>query len=257
MTIKSIKKAIDVLDCFSIDKDVLGVADISRMTGITPSTVSRILSTLRRKHCVEIDPKSGRYCLGTKVYGWAQIVHSRLKLSEVALPAMGELRDACGEEVALYIREGISRICIAKVDSTYNVAKKTTIGVPLPFHCGAAGKVLLAYQPVAIRKRLISMPLEQYTPFTITDPTVLEEELEKIRDEGVAYSTSEREVGAYSIVAPVRNGFSEVVASLSISGPQFRLSEEKVAVYKKLVQDAAEKISVNLGFRWPRKEERK
>lgn len=253
MTIKVIEKAIYILDCFSVDKPVLGVVEISQTTGINPSTVSRILTTLANKQCVEKDPETGRYRLGNRIYRWGQIVHSQLNLSEVALPIMEELRDICGEEIALYILQDNTRMCIAKVESTYSVAKKTITGIPLPLHCGAAGKVLLAYQPAATRKRLLSKPLAQYTPFTITDPATLEQDLERIRNEGVAYSLSEREVGAYSIVAPVRDEFGEVVASLSISGPQFRLSEEKVAVYKKLVQDAANRISANLGFKLERR----
>jgi len=64
--------------------------------------------------------------------------------------------------------------------------------------------------------------------------------LHKICADGCAYSISEREVGAYSIVAPVRDGFGQVVASLAISGPQFRLSEERIEIYKKMVKNTAE-----------------
>lgn len=247
MTIRAVEKAIDILDCFCPEKPSLGVQEISALTGLTPSTVSRILSTLRNKGCVEKDPSTGRYRLGTKIYRWGLTVHNQLNLAEVALPTMEEVRDACGEEVALYVLQGDSRFCVAKVESTYSVAKTSPTGVALPLHCGAAGKVLLAYLPAAVRKRLLERPLQKYTPFTITDPVLLERDLAKIREQGYAYSLSEREVGAYSIVAPVRNGFGQVVASLAISGPQFRLSDEKVEVYKKLVVDAAQRISHNLG----------
>ncbi|HHY92054.1 MAG TPA: IclR family transcriptional regulator [Firmicutes bacterium] len=248
MIIKAVEKAIDILDCFSSERPFLSVQEISELTGLTPSTASRILSTLRKKNCVDKDGASGRYHLGARVYRWGQIVANQFNLSQVALPAMEKLRDACGEEVALYVLQGDARFCVAKVESKFSVAKTSVTGVALPLHCGAAGKVLLAYLPVPMRKRLLEKPLEKYTPFTITDPEQLERNLEEIRREGCAYSVSEREVGAYSIVAPVRDALGQVVASLAISGPQFRLSDEKVEIFKKMVKDTAQEISHNLGF---------
>lgn len=248
LIIKAVEKAIDILDCFSAEKPLLSVQEVSELTGLTPSTASRILATLRKKNCVEKDGLSGRYHLGARVYRWGQMAVSQLNLNQAALPVMEELRDACGEEVALYVLQGDARFCVAKVESKFSVAKTSVTGVALPLHCGAAGKVLLAYLPESLRKRLLEKPLEKYTPFTITDPELLERNLAEIRHEGCAYSVSEREVGAYSIVAPVRDALGQVVASLAISGPQFRLSEEKVEVYKKLVKDAARAISRNLGY---------
>jgi IclR family KDG regulon transcriptional repressor len=207
------------------------------------------LSTLRSKGCVEKDAATGRYRLGTKVYCWGQIVHEQLNLPEVALQVMEQLRDACGEEVALYVLQGDARFCIAKVESRYSVAKTSVTGVALPLHCGAAGKVLLAYLPPSARERLLKKPLERFTPFTVTDPDQLEHDLAQICADGCAYSISEREVGAYSIVAPVRDGFGQVVASLAISGPQFRLSEERIEIYKKMVKNTARDISKGLGYR--------
>lgn len=248
VTIRAVGKAIDILDCFSLDKPMLNVKEVSQLTGLTPSTTSRILATLREKNCVEKDSLSGRYYLGVKCYRWGQIANRQFVLGQTALPIMEELRDACGEEITLHVIRGDARFCVAKVESKFGVAKTSVTGVALPLHCGAAGKVLLAYLPDSLCEQLLKKPLTKYTAFTITDPALLKRNLEEIRREGFAYSVSEREMGAYSIVAPVKDSLGEVVASLAISGPQFRLSEEKLEVYKKMVKDAARKISSCLGY---------
>ncbi|MGE5583733.1 MAG: IclR family transcriptional regulator [Bacillota bacterium] len=248
-TIKSVEKVIDILDCFRADKPVLGVNEISQMTGFTKSTVSRLLATMENKGCLERTGDNGRYRLGVKFYIWGNIVQQQQTgLTAVARPVMEKLRDECGEEVSLYVMENESRICLLKVESKYGVAKVSTTGVSLPLHCGASGRVLLAYLPEAERERLIRKePLKQFTPFTIIDPDQLSKNLEQVRKQGYAISTNEREIGAYSVVAPVRDGSNEVIASLAISGPSFRLSEEQLQKNLQLVLEAAKNISVKLG----------
>ncbi len=76
----------------------------------------------------------------------------------------------------------------------------TSVGKILPLHCGAAGKVLLAYLSDKERKRILyGKPLAKFTPSTITDPALLEADLEQIRLDGYAVSVGEREEGAYSV----------------------------------------------------------
>ncbi|MCX5821973.1 MAG: IclR family transcriptional regulator [Deltaproteobacteria bacterium] len=140
------------------------------------------------------------------------------------------------------------RICLEAVKSRHGLARVTAVGKILPLHCGAAGKVLLAYLSDKERKKnLHGKPLSKFTPITITDPALLEADLERIRRDGYAVSVGEREDGTYSVVAPVMGGKGEIVASLSISGPIFRLSEEQKAANIQAVLKASREISALLG----------
>ena len=108
--------------------------------------------------------------------------------------------------------------------------------------------MLLAYLSDKERKKILhGKPLAKFTPSTITDPALLEADLERIRRDGYAVSVGEREEGAYSVVAPVMNGKGEIFASLSISGPVFRLSEEQKAANIQAVLNASREISALLG----------
>lgn len=246
--IKSVEKAVDILSCFTIETPVLTVGEITRMTSLNQSTVSRLLATLALKKCVEQTGPAGQYCLGVKFYQWGSVLRQKANLADFARPVMERLRDVCGEEVSLYALIEGTRICLESVKSRHGLAKVTAVGKILPLHCGAAGKVLLAYLPDKERKKILYWkPLEKFTPSTITDPVLLEADLERIRQNGYAVSVGEREEGAYSVVTPVMDEKGEIVASLSISGPIFRLSEEQKAANIEAVLKAAREITALLG----------
>jgi len=122
------------------------------------------------------------------------------------------------------------------------------VGKILPLHCGASGKVLLAYMPEKERRKIIcGKPLEKFTPKTITDPDELEADLEQIRRQGYAVSFEEREAGNYSVVVPILGNGGKILASLSICGPIFRFSDEQLEKNKAAALDAAREISLALG----------
>jgi DNA-binding IclR family transcriptional regulator len=246
--IKSVEKAIDILSCFTVETPTLTVTEISFLTGFNQSTVSRILATLEKKKCMERETPGGKYRLGIKFHQWKSIISQETNLADLARPAMERLRDLCGEEVSLYAPGEGNRICIEAVKSRHGMAKVTQVGKTFPLHCGASGKVLLAYLPEKVRRGIIfGKPLEKFTANTITDPEELEADLEKIRHDGYAVSLEEREPGTYSLVAPVLAKKGKIVASLTISGPIFRLSDEQKKKNIQAALDAAAEISLVLG----------
>ena len=245
--IKSIEKTVDILSCFTLENPILRVGEISRLTGLNQSTVSRILSTLAKKQCIEKVAPSGKYRLGIKFHQWTAVLRHKTNLPDLARPMMEKLRDLCGEEVALYGLDENQRICLEAVKSHFDLAKVTPVGKILPLHCGAAGKVLLAYLSASEREKIVrDNDLKKFTPKTIINPEELEMHLAKIRLDGYAVSQGEREEGAYSIVAPIFDPNEKITASLSISGPLFRLSETTLKKNIEAVQDAAGEISALL-----------
>ena len=100
---KSVDKAIAVLNCLSLERPILGVGDISGLTGYTKSTVSRLLTTLQRHGCVERAGGHGKYQLGYRINLWANKGVRQHNLVNIARSVMEKLRDKCGEEIALYV----------------------------------------------------------------------------------------------------------------------------------------------------------
>jgi len=106
----------------------MGVGEISQITGYTKSTVSRLLSTFEKHGCVERAGGPGKYRLGYRVYLWGVISCRQNNLIAIAKPVMEQLRDKCGEEVALYVVEGQRRLCVERVASVHEIAKVAPVG---------------------------------------------------------------------------------------------------------------------------------
>jgi DNA-binding IclR family transcriptional regulator len=170
-------------------------------------------------------------------------------LINIARPAMEELRDKGGEEIALYVVEGDRRVCVARVQSLHEIAKVGPVGTYYPLHAGASGKVLLAYLPEDQRNAIIKGRLEKYTSLTITDCKKLEKDLMAIRDKGYAVSRGEREPDAFSVTAPIWDASGKAVASISISGPNFRLTDKQLKKNIQEILTASKEISYRLGYK--------
>ena len=250
MKINSVDKAITILNCFSAKMPILGVGEICKMTGLTASTASRILSTLESRGVVEKSEGYGRYQLGYQTYLYGLLSQKGNNLVNFARPTMEQLRDQCGEEVSLYVLLNNVRTRIERVPSKRAIAMVGELGERLPLHAGASGQVLLAFLPADERQALLSgPPLKRFTKNTITDFDELEKRFAKIRNDGYIVSREEREPEAYSVVAPIRNMSGQVTASLSIAGPVYRLTDEQLTLNINGVIKAAAEISRKMGFR--------
>jgi DNA-binding IclR family transcriptional regulator len=121
------------------------------------------------------------------------------------------------------------------------------VGQHIPLHATSNGKVLLSgLSSDEVDARLPRLP--SYTTDTVTSRARLRRELAEVRDQGYAVAVDELEVGLTAIAAPIRNAHGDVIASLSVSGPTFRLGESRVKELVSGVQDAADEVSRRLGY---------
>jgi len=121
------------------------------------------------------------------------------------------------------------------------------VGQHIPLHATSNGKVLLSgLSADEVEKRLPRLP--SYTGETVTSRAKLRRELGEVREQGWAVAVDELEVGLTAIAAPIRNAHGDVIASLSVSGPTFRLGESRVKELVPVVQDAADEVSRRLGY---------
>ncbi|MDQ6687419.1 MAG: IclR family transcriptional regulator C-terminal domain-containing protein, partial [Actinomycetota bacterium] len=117
----------------------------------------------------------------------------------------------------------------------------------IPLHATSNGKVLLSGLPTE-RLGEVLHGLPAYTELTITKRSALRRELESVRQQGYAVAVDELEIGLTAVAAPIHNAHGDVIASLSVSGPTFRLNAAKLEqVVPQLCESAAE-ISHRLGW---------
>jgi IclR family transcriptional regulator, KDG regulon repressor len=249
--VRSLVKALAILDCLSADRPELGVSEIARQLGMPTSTVGRLLVTLHSAGVLSQDPATQRYRLGSKVLSWAAVYMNGLDVREKARPMLEELHGLTQETVNFYVLDGLERICIDRIESPQRLRVIVQIGERMPLYAGSAGKAILAYAPPAVLEQILERPLERMTDNTITDPAKLHEELRSIRNHGYATSYSERFTDVLGLAAPVFDAGGDVLASLNVAGPLVRFADAQVAKYAPEVMRLAHEVSQSLGYVGP------
>lgn len=188
--------------------------------GLAKSTTSRLLQALERRRLVQRD-RAGAFRPGALFSLYAARPSALHDLAELARPAMEHLGDLCRETVNLAVPRGTQLVQIAQVDSRYLVGATNWVGVDVPAHCTALGKVLYAYSALPLPLG----NLERRTPHSPVDRAQLDHALVEVRRRGWAVSLDELEVGLGAVGAPVRAVDGSVVAAISVSGPTTRIND--------------------------------
>jgi len=223
-------RIIDILYCLRSESAGLGVTDIASKVGLPKSTTHRLLQALENRWLVAQDQESQRYTLGMGLVALSTAVLQEKNL--LLAPSQGpmeKLRNISGETVSLHIVSGLERVCIRQVESPHPVRYTSEIGKPMPLYAGASGKLLLAFMPEKVIDRVIERTrLAPLTPCTITDSTVLREQLKSIRRLGYSVSFEETSPLGAAVAAPVRDERDLVIACVTIYGPRMRMGEERI-----------------------------
>lgn len=234
LTVRAVERALDVLLCFT-EKQELGLTEISAMAGLHKSTVHRLLASLESKGFIVRDSKTEKYRLGIRIWELAASLDQSDNPAILLLPEMEKLRDAIGETVTLYIRDGMERVRIQAVQSKQAIRRVAEIGARLPLYVGASSKVLLAFAGEEVRRSVMNDPR---WPSSV-DRTSYLQQLEEIREKGYATSSEEREPGAAAVASPIIDRSGELAAALSVSGPSNRLTLELMREIAPQVMEAA------------------
>jgi len=246
--VRSLVKALAILDCFSADRPELGVSEIARQLGIPTSTVGRLLFTLLSEDVLTQNPTTQCYRIAPRVLAWGAVYMHGLDMLAKARPMLEELHRLTQETVNLYVLDGLERVCVDCIESPQRVRVIVHVGERMPLYAGSAGKAILAFASSALLQRILQLPLQRMTDNTITDPQKLHEELRSIRNRGYAVSHAERFADARGLAAPVFDATGSVVASLNVAGPLVRFGDHEVAKYAPKVIQLANEVSRSLGY---------
>jgi len=250
--IQTLDRMVAILDCFSLDKPVLGVREVARQTTLSPSTVGRIMAYMKDMGILNQDPETHLYMMGSKVLAWAGIYMVTSDVRTIALPVMVRLQEQTRETISLYILEGSERVCVERLESPETVRIVARVGRRIPLYAGSAGKVFLAFMPENRREIILKdIDLNPMTERTITDVDVLRANLGQIRKKGYAVSRGEWIIDASGTAAPIFDQRGQITAAISISGPGQRFTDEKINEMADLLVEEAAQISFALGY-YPR-----
>ena len=245
-SVQVIERIFQLIDVLASREEAMSLKEISEKTGLHPSTTHRILNDLTVGRYVE-RPETGSYRLGMRLLELGNLVKARLSVRDAALVPMRELHKLIQQPVNLSMRQGDEIVYVERAYSERSGMQVVrAIGGRAPLHLTSVGKLFLAMDdPQRVRAYATRTGLSGQTRNSITQLAILERELSKARQYGIARDNEELELGVRCMAAGIYDNQSELVAGLSISAPADRLDEG----WLPKLEATANEISMALGHK--------
>lgn len=238
--VRAVDRALDILLAFEGAPGAFSAAELLGRVALSRPTLYRLLRSLEHKGFVIAEGDPQRFRLGPAVARLGHAWTSNLALADVAEPAMRRVWEATGETVALFVPEGLMRVCVAEVPSQHALSYRRGVGYRERLVLGASGRCILAQFHEAVA-------LATYTEGLTLDLPAYRRELVRIRQRGYAVSRDELIQGAVAVAAPIFDHTGRVAGSLGAFGPSVRLPDPLVEQFGSLLMREAAVISAALG----------
>jgi len=249
LEIKSVTKAIRLLDTLGEGVGSYGVSELARMVDMDKSSVSRMLRTLEQAGYVEQDSVTQRYSLGLSLGVLGYKALRRMDLRGASRPILEKLTEITNECAHMAIMADNRAFYVDQVAPGRGIGMDVPVGTLAPLYCTALGKALLAFQPEDIREDIMKkIVFEPYTRRTISSIDALRDMLAKVRAQGVAFDDEEFSVGVRCIAAPVFRFDGLVCAAIGVSGPSPRVTDMRLSEWEPLHIQLSRELSMRLGW---------
>ncbi len=246
-TIAAISRAFALLDLLGKNQSC-GVTELAMMTGMNKTMVFRQLHTLQELGLVQ-QQADERYKLTMKLFEMGARALGSLDIVSIAGEHMKQLAELTGETVHLAMMDDASIVYLHKIPARHGLQLVSRIGLRVPVHCTAIGKIIAAHLPGNDGMNLPGAePFQRFTDNTICTHQHWQEELVHVRKQGYAVDNEEHELGVRCFAAPVFNHLKQPVAGVSVSFPIIRIDEGKLPVVLDKLQSVAAGVSAELGF---------
>lgn len=246
--VKPVYKALQVLQCLGNEGRKMTLTEICHLVRLPKTTVFRYLYTLRECGFVAYDPDTDFYWLGLRVFELAQSVDEQLRIREIALPYMRQIRDQFDETVNLGLLDGHEVAYIEMIESRRTLRMQAKLGSRDPVYSTALGKAMLAFIPEDQWPDHLPTKLLPRTPATFTTYDALRQDLIQTKERGFSLDREENEEGAHCIGAPIFNHLARVTAAISVAAPASRMADSTNQQIAAALVEAATAISRHLGY---------
>lgn len=245
-TLQSLETTLELIDYLRAQNGV-GVSQIEDELGIPKSTAHVHLHTLEQNGYLV--NKNGEYYVGLRFLELGESARNRQQIYELGRSEVEKLANESSELASMMIEEHGKGVYIHRSRGDQAILADTQAGQKVDLHCRAAGKAILAHLPEERVIDIIDMhELPQKTEKTINTRSELFQELDTIREQGVAFDDGEQLNGLRCVAAPViANG--TVAGALSVSGPRGRLRGERFEEWlPEIILSATNVIEINLSY---------
>jgi DNA-binding IclR family transcriptional regulator len=245
---QAVVRAIRLLKAFSRDRPTLGLGELGDRLGLSRTTAHRLLAALESEGLVSRDPRAGSYRLGPAIIALGAQALLSHDLRAIAQPELERLAADSGETATLEVLAGDQVLIVSEVPGRHLVTVAPELGTLWPLHATSTGKAILAALPVEQRRQLLGRRLQRYTAATITDPAVLDAELERVVERGFAVAVEELGTGAVAVATALCDPLGGALGAISLGGPVSRLGGARLEELGAALRASAATISRRLQF---------
>ena len=246
--VQSVDRALSILTTLAEDDEGYRLSDLAVRTGLSTSTVHRLLATLESRRFVQFDRTHSKWHVGSRAFSVGATFARRRNFSAQAIPYLRKLRDLTRETANLAVVDDEFIIVLTRMESREIMRSLTQVGGRVAMVASGVGKAVLAtYSNEDVGAIIHHHGMPRLTEKSIVRPGDLFKELEKIRRQGFAVDDEEACMGLRCIAAVVYNDCAEPLAAISVSGMTSRLTDERLPMLGQTVREVAAELTVALG----------
>ena len=251
--VQSVDRALSILETLAEDDEGYRLSDLAVRTGLSASTVHRLLATLESRRFVQFDRAESKWHVGVRSFTVGASFARRRNFSTQAIPYLRKLRDLTRETANLAVVDDEFIIVLTRMESREIMRSLTQVGGRVAMVTSGVGKAVLAtYSDEDVGAVIRHHGMPRLTEKSIVRPGDLFKELGKIRKQGFALDDEEACMGLRCIAAVVYNDCAEPLAAISVSGMTSRLTDDRLPEIGQIVREVAGELTVALGGVMPK-----
>jgi DNA-binding IclR family transcriptional regulator len=213
-------RVLALLDAFNSCDQCLTLSELARRANLPLPTAHRLVGELTSWGALTRQP-SGQYVVGRRLWEIGLLAPDRNGLRQLASPFLHDMYATTLATTILTVRDGVEAVNLDRLSGRKSVPIMSDVGSRVPLYATGVGKVLLAYAPQVVRTEVLAN-LERITPYTITQPGRLNEQLSRVRRDGFGQCSEEMKLGVCSVAVPIRAADGSVVAALGAVVPNLK-----------------------------------
>src|SRR6201989_1086046 len=227
--VQSVDRALVIIETLAEDDEGYRLSDLAVRTGLSTSTVHRLLATLEKRRFVHFDRHESKWHVGAQSFAVGATFARPRNFVAQAMPYLRKLRDLTRETANLAVVDDESIIVLTRMESREIMRSLTKLGGRVAMVASGVGKAVLAtYSDEDVNAIIRHHGLPRMTEKAIVRPGELFRELERIRRQGYAVDDEEACMGLRCIASVVYNDCSEPLAAISVSGMTSRVSDDRL-----------------------------
>lgn len=248
-SVPNLERALHVFELLSQHKEGLIISQIAKILGVPRNSIFRICSTLLDQGYVQYFRNTQQIILTRKLFSIGYRALTDDNIVQLAHDPMRSLRDDIKETVLIGCLMDKEGAVLEELAGLHHFNFRVERGARFYLHCTAPGKAMLAFLSKAEQAKIVdALELTRFNDNTITTKLALIEQLDAIRESGVAYDFAEQIEGCHCISAPIMDQYGSPIAAIWITGPSSRLPSSDFPSLGGRVKHAADEVSRLLGY---------